>query len=81
MLEIEPIVFTCRGWTKGTDKYAPYQTVMTLQRVGHVGLVSGLHGELSIELREQFMQEARKLGITELQFVRQKDQLEHIYVD
>jgi len=71
MIDIEPITFTVRFFEPGCNYGDPYKAVMTVQRMGHIALCSGLNGEISRRDYDEFFRQLEEMGVSEVHWLRQ----------
>jgi len=70
-IEIEPTSFIVRLFPDGAGYWDEYDAVMTVQKMGHIGFVSGLHGRISRVEHERCCDRLREEhGITELRWLK-----------
>lgn len=71
MINVEPIIFTLRSFRNDGSGYGdPYRAVCTVQKVGNVGHVSGLHGDFSLTDYHEMRLRLREYGIDKLEWLR-----------
>lgn len=73
MVDLEPITFTVRFFEPGCAYGEPYKAVMTVQRMGHIALCSGLKGEIGRRDYDEFFRQMGEMGVTEVHWLRQGD--------
>jgi hypothetical protein len=70
MVDVEPVTFTIRFFKKGKKYGDEYKAICTVQKIGCVAYVSGLHGEISRRDYEEFSDKMSELGCTELRWLK-----------
>ena len=74
VVNVEPIVFTIRCFAEGKVWGDEYKMVLTVQKMGDVGYVSGCHGEFSHSDYREFEVRMAEYGITKLEWSRKCQQ-------
>jgi len=72
---LDPIVWTARHYDSpdGHERWDEFNAVATIQALGEGRvLLSGLHGEMTREMRQELEQALRQFGFTELQAWRKR---------
>jgi len=70
-IEIEPTSFTVRLFKDNAGYWDAYEAIMTVQKMGHIGFISGLHGDISRVDHEKACDMLREEhGITELRWLK-----------
>ena len=70
-IEIEPTSFTVRLFADGKGYWDDYEAIMTVQKMGQIGFISGLHGHISRIDHDTFCDMIRdEYGVTELRWLK-----------
>jgi hypothetical protein len=70
-IEIEPTSFTVRLFKDGKGYWDDYEAIMMVQKMGHIGFVSGLHGRMRRSDHDKCCDMLRdEHGITELRWLK-----------